>query len=54
MSDGYTICVMCAWRQTCSKKFSMSGATTIRCPEYTMDVTLKQADGVQESDTKAK
>ncbi len=40
MSDGRTICVMCAWRQTCNKKFSMDGATTTRCPEYTKDVTL--------------
>jgi hypothetical protein len=54
MSDGYTLCVMCAWRQTGNKKFSMSGATTIRCPEYTMDVSLKQADREQESNTKAK
>jgi hypothetical protein len=44
MEDNRTICVMCAWRQTCNKKFSMDGATTTRCPEYTRDVTLKQPD----------
>lgn len=38
-----TICVVCAWRMTCNKKFSMDGATTTRCPDFTRDVTLKAA-----------
>ncbi|AFM26571.1 hypothetical protein [Desulfomonile tiedjei] len=42
MEDGRTICVLCAWRQTCNKKFSMDGATSTRCPEYTRDVTLPE------------
>ncbi len=41
MSDDRSICVICAWRQTCTKKFSMDGATTTRCLDYTRDVTLK-------------
>jgi hypothetical protein len=41
MENERTLCVMCAWRQTCNKKFSMDGATTTRCPEYTRDLTLK-------------
>ncbi|MCA1961244.1 MAG: hypothetical protein LDL33_10645 [Desulfomonile sp.] len=41
MSDERTICVICAWRATCNKKFSMDGSTTTRCPEFTKDVTLK-------------
>lgn len=41
MEDEKTICVMCAWRQTCNKKFLMDGATTTRCLEYTRDLTLK-------------
>ncbi len=41
MQDEKTICVMCAWRLTCNKKFSMDGTTTTRCPEYTRDITLK-------------
>ena len=40
MTNGHTICVTCAWRQTCNKKFSMDGATSTRCLEYTRDVTL--------------
>ncbi len=41
MSDDRTICVICAWRQNCNKKFSMDGATTTRCPDFTKDLTLK-------------
>jgi len=37
-----TVCVTCAWRQTCNKKFSMDGATTTRCVEYTRDLTLRE------------
>jgi hypothetical protein len=48
MEGERTICVMCAWRQTCNKKFSMDGATTTKCPEYTRDVTLKPASSEPE------
>jgi hypothetical protein len=41
MDSQKTICVICAWRQACNKKFSMDGATTTRCPDYTRDVMLK-------------
>ena len=41
MEDGRTLCVVCAWRQACKKKFSMDGATTTRCVDYTRDITLK-------------
>ena len=37
-----TVCVTCAWRATCNKKFSMDGATTTRCVEYTRDLALKE------------
>jgi len=52
MENGHTICVTCAWRQTCNKKFSMDGATTTRCPEYTRDVTLKQTSLDEEKEKK--
>jgi len=42
MENGRTICVTCAWRRDCNKKFSMDGATTTRCPDYTRDLTLKE------------
>jgi hypothetical protein len=33
-----SICVVCAWRETCVKKFSFTGQ---HCLEYTRDVSLK-------------
>lgn len=57
MTDDRTMCVLCAWRQTCNKKFSMDGATTTRCPEYTRDITLGAPHGSQqevEKDKKAR
>jgi hypothetical protein len=42
MMDGKTLCVVCAWRSTCNKKFLMDGATTTKCPDFTRDVTLKE------------
>lgn len=49
MNDDVTICVICAWRQTCNKKFLMDGASTTRCPDYTKDITLKKVDSSDES-----
>ncbi len=48
MSDEKTICVVCAWRQTCNKKFSMDGATTTRCTDYTRDITLRQPESEEQ------
>jgi len=36
------ICAVCAWRETCKKKFSISGKD-LRCPEFVRDVTIKDS-----------
>jgi hypothetical protein len=33
-----SICVVCAWRENCVKKFSFTGQ---HCQEFTRDITLK-------------
>jgi hypothetical protein len=33
-----SICLVCAWRETCVKRFSFTGQ---HCLEYTRDLTLK-------------
>lgn len=51
MADDHHICVVCAWRATCVKKFKDSvdlGAGKLKCPEYTRDVTIKD-EGPAES-----
>lgn len=42
-------CSFCAWRETCQKKFSVSGRD-VRCPEYVKDLQIKAAkpDGARE------
>ena len=39
------ICIVCAWRATCQKKFSISGRDS-RCPDFVRDVSIvdKRAD----------
>jgi len=36
-----TICAVCAWRETCQKKFSVSGRD-MRCAEFVRDVSIKE------------
>ena len=33
------LCLKCAWRQDCQKKFSFTGG---HCPEFSKDVTVKE------------
>ena len=33
-----SICLVCAWRETCVKKYSFTGQ---HCLEFTRDITLK-------------
>jgi hypothetical protein len=51
MEHGASLCVTCAWRQTCNKKFLVDGATTTRCAQYTRDITLEKP-GSQRHGTK--
>jgi hypothetical protein len=34
------LCIICAWRQTCGKQFSMKAGQ--KCPDYSRDVTIKE------------
>ncbi len=33
------ICILCAWRATCQKKFSVSGKD-IKCADFVRDVSI--------------
>ena len=44
MSGDPHLCVVCAWRKDCVKKFKDSvelGQGKLKCPDYTRDVTIK-------------
>lgn len=37
--DAKTMCAVCAWRETCAKKFSIKDSA-IHCPDYVRDERL--------------
>lgn len=34
-------CAICAWRETCQKRFSQAYDIALNCPDYTFDLTLR-------------
>ena len=40
IAEEKTLCVVCAWRENCQKKFSFSSSGGTKCPEYTRDLNL--------------
>jgi hypothetical protein len=42
--------VICAWRKECQKKFLRGQDLSIRCSEFTKDISIK--DGVKPDDKK--
>ncbi len=41
LAEELALCAVCAWRETCQKRFSRDTGSPIRCPDFTRDVTLK-------------
>lgn len=41
MAKKIEICVLCAWRATCQKRFSISGKD-MRCPDFVKDITVEE------------
>lgn len=41
MESKIEICVLCAWRESCQKKFSISGKD-VRCPDFVRDLSIKE------------
>lgn len=52
MSSTQLICAICAWRETCQKKFSVSGKD-MRCAEFVKDITIKE-EAEEEAEEKKK
>jgi hypothetical protein len=44
------LCIICAWRQTCQKQFSMKAGQ--KCPDYCKDVTIREPEETDESGPK--
>lgn len=40
--DSRKLCIVCAWRANCAKRFSMGDDATLHCPDFSEDVTLRK------------
>lgn len=47
MPHSENICSICAWRETCKKKFSVSGRD-VRCADFTKELKAKNSGQEQE------
>ncbi len=41
MDSTIEICILCAWRDSCQKKYSVSGRD-MRCPDFVRDLCIKE------------
>ena len=39
------LCVLCAWRENCLKKFRFSGGVAVHCTDFSRDVAIKERKG---------
>jgi hypothetical protein len=46
-----TLCVVCAWRQDCQKKYMLKEGLASRCAEFSKDVSIgkKEKDDTKKS-----
>jgi hypothetical protein len=43
METGKNMCALCAWRETCQKKFSVSGKD-MRCADFVRDLRIRKEE----------
>lgn len=43
-------CVLCAWRESCQKRFSLSGKD-VRCPDFVRDMSIREEADREEKKT---
>jgi len=49
MTGNQNICIICAWRETCQKNFSVS-VKDVRCSDYVEDVSLEKEKEKEETE----
>ncbi len=37
-----TLCIICAWRENCQKRFMAREGLSLRCPDFVRDVSIKE------------
>ena len=51
MNDEPALCILCAWRQDCKKKYLQKKDVSFRCPDFTKDVLIKKDKADAENDS---
>jgi hypothetical protein len=44
MANEPALCIICAWRENCQKKFLKGKDVTLRCPDFTKDLSIKNME----------
>jgi hypothetical protein len=47
MASSVEMCAICAWRETCNKKFSISGRD-VHCADFSEDVTVTKKQVIED------
>lgn len=53
MTSKNDICVVCAWRETCQKKYTLSGRD-LRCPDFVRDMLFQERKREEEQEKQKK
>jgi hypothetical protein len=52
MTSKNEICVVCAWRATCQKKYTISGRD-MRCPDFVRDMLIQEKEREEKQEEQA-
>ena len=44
MSTEQVLCVVCAWRKDCQKKYQKNKDVAFRCPDFSRDMSIKDTE----------
>ncbi|MDD3978248.1 MAG: hypothetical protein PHI15_08885 [Methanomicrobium sp.] len=44
MTSEYSLCIICAWSENCRKKFLKGNGLTLKCPDFTRDLSIKNTE----------
>lgn len=52
LEEELVLCVRCAWREFCVKKFTLDNTRPIKCPDFSLDINLvkQEKEGGQKRD----
>lgn len=51
MTDEPSLCIVCAWRKDCKKRYLQDKEVTLRCPDFTRDALIKKDKADAENDS---